>query len=160
MHGLCVEPGKGSRAPKLCHGPEYYSVFILTLAYHFVGERSCSRSLPISSSLFLWSLSCFSSPPGEGAELWSADVPGQLRVCPLSSPLVEGFVFVLGWFPFLVPAFVELVLLLAGASVAPGSGCLVLPGLRRLPRSFGIWAVLRQFPELRGYPPGGETCGM
>ena len=54
------------------------------------------------------------------------------------------------WFPFLVPAFVELVLLLAGASVAPGSGCLVLPGLRQFPRSFGIWAVLRQLPELRG----------
>ena len=71
------------------------------------------------------------------------------RVCPLSSPPVEGFVFVLCWFPFLVPAFVELVLLLAGASVAPGSGCLVLPGLRRFPRSFGIWAVLRQLPELR-----------
>ena len=57
-------------------------------------------------------------------------------LCPLSSPPVEGFVFVLCWFPFLVPSFVELILLLAGASVAPGSGCLVLPGLRRLPRSF------------------------
>ena len=57
-------------------------------------------------------------------------------VCPLSSPPVEGFVFVLCWFPFLVPAFVELVLLMAGASVAPGSGCLVLPGLRRFSSQF------------------------
>ena len=62
---------------------------------------------------------------------------GRLRVCP-------------GLVPVPGPAFVELVLLLAGASVAPGSGCLVLPGLRRFPRRFGIWAVLLQFPELRG----------
>ena len=64
---LCLAR-EGIVVPKLRHGPEYHSVFILTLAYDFIGECSCSRSLPISSSLSLWSLSCFSSPPGEGAE--------------------------------------------------------------------------------------------
>ena len=68
VHGLICVDKEGIVAPKLRHCPEYYSVFILTLAYDFVGECSCSWSLPISSSLSLWSLSCFSSPTGEGAE--------------------------------------------------------------------------------------------